>query len=279
MISTSPRSHAPLIPMAMSETLPRKIVIGMPTSGSNVQVQTLASLVGVCRELGNRGLPFAFLNVDRCEIVAARNRIAWGFLADPEASHLLFVDADMQFGVDALRRLLDSGQPLVGCAYSRREVDLAAVEATWKASQESGRPLSLDHAVRVAAPYVFRPTEAMDAGESPRIVNGLIRVRGVGMGVTLIAREVFETLAESGEVPVRGLGWEAEPDETGTFGFFDPIEGEEGFRLSEDYSFCERWIRFGQGEVWCNIEDPIGHFGSHGFQGRFLESLMSAPRD
>ena len=72
---------------------------------------------------------------------------------------------------------------------------------------------------------------------------------------------------------------EAEPDETGTFGFFDPIEGEEGFRLSEDYSFCERWIRFGQGEVWCNIEDPIGHFGSHGFQGRFLESLMSAPRD
>lgn len=254
---------------------PTKIVIGMPTSGSLVQVQTLASLVVTCRELGQRQIPFSFYNVDRCEITAARNRIAWGFLADPDASHLLFVDADMQFSVSALRRLLDSGRALVGCAYCHRELDFSRIESLLNFSRKAGRSISLDDAMRISASYVLRPTEEVESGVPPRIINGLISVLGVGMGVTLIHRSVFKVLIDSGELPVRGVGWEAESEGTETYGFFDPLENAEGLRLSEDFSFCERWIRFGDGEVWCNVEDSIGHIGSHRFEGRFLDRLLA----
>jgi hypothetical protein len=36
---------------------------------------------------------------------------------------------------------------------------------------------------------------------------------------------------------------------------------EDGTRLSEDYSFCERWRSLAGNEIWAAVDEPIGHVG------------------
>lgn len=252
-----------------------KIAIGMPTVGSSVCVHTLSSIVSGCGYLASKGIPFVFINVDRSEIVAARNQIGKVFLEQHDTfTHLLFVDYDMRFQPQALRRLIESGKPLVGCACPQRKWDLEAADRLFRERVDDPN-LDLAKALAVTAEFNIRQKEIGGKAQY-QIFNGMARVQGIGMGVTLIERRVFEELIQSGTVPSFKDSQPSQDEMNSvTHGFFNPIILENGNTLSEDYSFCERWQEACGGEVWCNIQDPIGHYGSHGFYGSYLDVLLS----
>jgi hypothetical protein len=45
------------------------------------------------------------------------------------------------------------------------------------------------------------------------------------------------------------------------YDFFSEMNLEDGTRLSEDYSFCERWRSLAGNEIWAAVDEPIGHVG------------------
>ena len=47
---------------------------------------------------------------------------------------------------------------------------------------------------------------------------------------------------------------------------FDPYQTPDGNRLSEDFSFCQRWIDIG-GQIWADFEIEMGHIGYKSFVG------------
>lgn len=121
---------------------------------------------------------------------------------------LLFVDDDMVIHPDALLRLLAHGRDIVGGLCFRRTPPYAPCIARW----DGAHMRTLDV-----------PT------------GGLIPVDGIGMGVTLIRRRVFETLG------------------SGCFAFRDG--------LSEDYAFCLAAREAGF-DVMCDPAVQPGHVSS-----------------
>jgi len=199
------------------------------------------------------------------DLARVRSRAVRKFLADTDATHLLFVDADVQFEPYVIRRMLDTGKDIVACPYPKRDVrwDLA-----YEAAKEG------QHPEIGAYEYVFRALEPVDSK------TGLVKVAGVGMGCTLLSRECLQRMVttygfppETRSVPIEDLrAFDNHPTHGGeTVMLFAMQWGEmNGKRhlFGEDLSFCNRARAIGIGcYLYVGDGAPASHHGSMLFRG------------
>lgn len=240
MLARSPASPNPIM----------QILIATPTYGG-VAPEYVASTLRVQAHLLGQGVGVLTAHHAMAEVSRSRNLLARLFLDRPELTHLLFVDSDMSFGVEAVQALIDAGKPLVGCVYPRRALDLDRLIAAARVEPDRARALAS------AMDFVVKPFGALD------VEGGLCKVRGLGMGLCLIATGRLKADPElAAGRPVAGP----------VHGFFDPLPTEGGF-LAEDLSFCQRWIDLCGGEVWAVVDQEIGHVGTMEFRARFMDAL------
>jgi hypothetical protein len=218
------------------------ILVAMPLHGSDIKIQCAVSLAALCSNFAARGIRFRIRNCSSSDLIGNRNVLASEVFADPDCSHLLFIDSDMEFKPETVFRMLELGRPVVGCIYPRRR------------------------------PTTSRQDFVVDIGEESQlqVVGGAIRVRGVGMGLCLIQRTVLERMASTGELRCTTL----RESENLVYGYFDLIAA----NISEDLSFCHRWASLCSGEVWALVDEEIGHVGEATYKARFLDYVRTTPR-
>jgi len=157
-------------------------------------------------------------------IPRGRNTCAATFLKS-ECTHLMFIDADIQFTPDDVAKLWNL-QKGVGCGVYPMKQE-GAPYAAWV-----GGKLLVDK----------------DMAKEP------FKVDYAGTGFMIIHREVFVRLQKAHPE------WKYEESYGEAWAFFqDPIE--EGIHLSEDYFFCKRYREIG-GEVWMDPRVRLKHVGS-----------------
>lgn len=229
---------------------------GMCTGG---YVQGLLFTVSKMRELG--------VDITWCQmsneslITRARNELTRVFL---ESGHdyLMFIDADIGFGGEAVAELMAADKDVVCGIYPKKEVNWASVQ---RAAKED-KPNLADY----AGAFVLNMIGTADAETD---AQGLFEVRHGGTGFMLIKRGVFEVLAP--HVPTYRVS--SFTDEQGnyvkplTHEFFATSIDASGALLSEDYHFCELVRKHG-GEVWANPFIKLDHVGTHVFTGNILKS-------
>jgi hypothetical protein len=229
-----------------------ELVIALPTYGG-VAPEHLTALLRLQEWLAARGVRARALHQDLTEISRARNKLATHFLEATAARRLLFIDSDIEFAPEAVGALLDAGKPLVGAVYPKRHLDIDRLIAAARRIEDPKQALAS------ALEFVVQPL-----GEAAEVVDGLCRVAGVGMGLCLIERGVFEALAATGRIRA----------EAGATGFFDPLTTADGI-LSEDLAFCHRWRTLCGGEVWALVDHEIGHVGTLKLKARLLDAFLA----
>ena len=150
----------------------------------------------------------------------SRNSLLEAALMHKEWTHCLFIDDDMVFPPETLDTLLKYDKPIIGVSY-----------------------------VGKAAPFHLITFDLVD-GEPTRWPqdrgrNGAVKVFAVGMGVTLIRREVVEAMKNP---------WFE----------FSKYKG-------EDIEFCGKAGELGF-ETWVDTNMEVKHIGRHAFDIRFLEN-------
>jgi len=246
------------------------ILIATPVYGGNVKIQYMESILRTTIALRKRGAAYEFCGNINAEVVAARNYLASRMYERPQFTHLLFVDSDMSFEPSAVDKLLDAGKPLIGCVYAKKHIELAAVVRS--ARQQPDDSLALASVFN----FVIRHPAGTTSIE---ISRGLCRVLGVGMGLTLIERRVFADLLATGKIQ-RHDHHDFKPHglQGPLFGFFDPAQGDHSNDVSEDSSFCERWVKLCGGEVFALADEPITHIGDFSYTARYLDYLKATQK-
>src|SRR5262249_30169241 len=128
---------------------PPLIFLATPCFGGQVGAHYLNSVLGLqgaCAERGV-GLHVELLENDT-QITRARARLCARFMAHPEATHLLFVDADIGFGPEAALRLLDAGHEVAGGVYPLKAVDWDKVRAAAAAGAADLMGKSVGYVIR-----------------------------------------------------------------------------------------------------------------------------------
>jgi hypothetical protein len=240
-----------------------KLLVALPSFRHLVTAQCAVTLFNLRGCLDEVGVESAIANVEGADVVLARNSLATMVLSDPSFSHVFFIDDDMAFDANIVVEMLRLDLPLVSVMAPRRRLTLERVH---EAATHGDNALK---ASTKALDFVMR----LPKGQSePVIEHGLAKVDGIGMAVTLIRRDVLETMVAKGlAAPKKSRKPGIEPD---IFGFFDPVfDPEENNTLSEDYSFCHRWVNGCGGEIFAMTEHAISHIGPYAYRGRYADLI------
>jgi len=236
------------------------LYVAIPCYGGQVTIEHLHSVVeleAACEARGV-GCHVELLEDDRI-IPRARARLAASFLAHPQATHLLFIDADIAFAPANAFRLLAADKDLAGGVYPLKHLDWERIRAAALAGAPDLQAAALSYVVR----FIPHPDNAVEVDE------GFARVAYVGTGFMLVRRETVQRVADAHPELLARL----DDGEALTPMIFEPmIEPETGEYLSEDYAFCRRWRDLG-GEVWADVESRLTHVGHAAYTGSLVQAL------
>ncbi len=190
-------------------------------------------------------------------ITRSRNSLVAKFMDQPDATHLMFIDADITFQPAQVFRMAAFGKDVVAGMYPLKLRDWSA-EAL--ARVRGGEALE-------TAPlrYVGLP-----CGEAEReVAAGFVTGEYAGTGFMMIRRAaVLRMMAAYPELKYEAAHDRAQQNPSPyQYALFDcMIEPETRHYLSEDYTFCRRWRDIG-GQIWLDTQGPLVHTGPQDFVG------------
>jgi hypothetical protein len=242
----------------MTDAARPHIHVATPCYGGLVTQSYMQSVLRLMQHAATAGfdLSLSLLGNDSL-ITRSRNTLVARFLDQPEATHLLFIDADIGFAPEQVERMVRARRDVVAGLYPLKMND-------WDEAAR-GR-LAAGEAFESAA---LRYVGLIEEGARPD-AQGLVRGTYAGTGFLLIARAALLRMIEAyPETHYRAIqSWPPRPESPQQYALFEcMIEPETRIYLSEDYSFCRRWRDIG-GEIWLDTIGSLTHSGACDFTGR-----------
>lgn len=230
------------------------LFIFVPAFGQMVTATTFLTTHALQQHLASKGIQGGISTLsfpDIAELRAMAMTIWYDTM--PASTHMLFIDADMGFPPDMVSDMILFNEGVVGTIYAQRKLPLS-----WAGSG-------------TGASVTERRGQFME-------------VEGVGMGCTLIRRDVVTTLLEKMPhlIDTR-LALHPAGDTIRNAGAnrliraFEKLDLPERGVVSEDLSFCIRYRQCG-GRIWAGIGYRISHVGPFDYQGRYLDSVEAAEK-
>ena len=246
---------------------PINLVVATPCFGGQISVAYAASLLKLQTALrAYRGLNLKVLFKDGDALITrARASLISQFLDDKDATHLLFVDADIGFEPAQVLRLIQCGADMCAAVYPIKLIDWEKVRSTI----QSARPNPAAAALR----YVFEVDDASAVIEK----SGFVKVRYAGTGFLMIRRAALEKMrARYPQLRYkRDHSIDAAMESDNRFALFECMIAEDGTYLSEDFAFCKRWTDMG-GEIWADLDSKLTHVGPMTFRGDLSSQFAAA---
>lgn len=253
------------------------VLIGTPCYGGLVSARYTSSLLGTMRELDRRGIPNGWLTTESESLIQrARNLIAAQFLAEPTTTHLIFIDADIEWEPADIIRLLAHDVDVIGGIYPKKHIRTAAEMSEREVvsqiahlsavldAKRAGRAMPPEPPHQADFPLHFVADERGMARRDPR--TGRVEIAHAPTGFLCIKRECFQRMIASGQVAkIEAMASVRDEVLPWLYDFFW-TGVEDGILWSEDYGFCRRWRGMG-GQVWCDPAIKLTHMGMHAYRG------------
>ncbi len=233
------------------------VIIGTPCFGGLVTHGYMNSVVTLMDRAAGLGFRVGLkLLANDALVTRARAAIVAAMLDQPEATHLLFIDADISFPPEQVARLLALDRDMVAATYPVKSIDWDAIPARHVNNQE---PLA-----EAGLVYVGKLCE----GASAKSEAGFATADYAGTGFLLIKRAaLLKMIAAHPEAKYRAVqSFPPSPGSDHLYALFDCVIDEQGTYLSEDYAFCRRWRKLG-GEIWLDRTSMLTHTGPYSFPG------------
>lgn len=236
-----------------------EIYVATPAYGGLVTTNYMLSILDLSRTAPETGFDVSINLLGKDSLITrSRNTLVAHFLTASDATHMMFIDADIGFRPDQVKRMLDFDQDVVAGMYPLKAL-------RWD------QPATLTHPEdpRTAMlHYVGR----FETGPALETRDGFVTGVYCGTGFMLMRRAVLERMvAAHPETAYRTDHVLA----TGTAGetvgrahalFECTIDPDSGEYLSEDFGFCRRWRALG-GTIWLDTLGSLSHTGATDYVG------------
>lgn len=235
----------------------KRVLIATPMYNGQCTAGYAASMIQLFKrshEYKDIEIDFMY-GVNEALITYARNMCANIFLKS-DATHLLFIDADIQFDADQVLKMIDTGRDFVCGIYPKKKIDWDKVRLL------ALQGCAADQLQSAANEYLFEPTESMEADS-----DGLVEIQRCGTGMMMIGRNVFESIIDKVSdfnlvSPVQSnIKFEKEEKYKE---FFYTSKNEHNVFLNEDFTFCNLWRSVG-GKIYGAPWVRLNHIGNHVF--------------
>ena len=209
--------------------------LGIPCYGGMVSEPTMTSFLRFVLLASQVGLNWSLdTMVNESLVTRARNNLMAKMMSNTQATHFMFIDADIRFNAESILQMIACDKDVIGGLYPKKS-------------------LPINYVINL------KPTVTVQ--------GDIYTVDTMGTGFLLFKRHVYEKLCaahpQAKYVDDIGLGKQYEPM---MYAIFDCVIDQRGHYLSEDWTFCRRWQELG-GEIWAHSKVLLGHNGHYEFQG------------
>ena len=232
------------------------LVIGTPMYGGMCTSEYTQSLLNLSESANKSDVKLTTIFLGNESLIQrGRNTVAHHFMELPDATHLLFIDADIKFRTEDIVKMIAADKslivgPVALKGYNWDEIRQAAVNGE-------------DDIGRTGGVFNINKLPGIDMVDE----NTPFEIEHGGNAFMMIRRDVFETLKP--HTPIYTNGGRSLPDGVEIYDYFRvEINKDTNHLLSEDYFLCHSYRQLG-GKVWCAPWVETGHFGSHLFNGKY----------
>lgn len=201
-------------------------------------------------------------------VTRGRNTLVSFFMENPTATHLFFIDADIEFNPEDILRMVAYDKPIVVGAYPKKAVNWDSIIAAARRDESETAETIEGHSSNYVVNFDFLKDEEGNRTPQVQIVDNLVKLKDAGTGFMCIKKEVvqklFDTHPELKYANDINVDMKFEPF---MYALFDTMIDPESRRyLSEDYTFCRLWQNIG-GEVYLDPRTALNHVGHYTFRG------------
>jgi len=209
--------------------------IGIPCYGGMVSEPTMTSFLRFVLIAQQAKLNWSLdTMVNESLVTRARNNLMAKMMSNPQATHFMFIDADIRFQPESILSMLAHDKEVIGGLYPKKSLPVNYV---------------------------------INLKPQTKIQGDIFTVDTMGTGFLMFKKSVYEKLIaahpECKYVDDVGLGKQYEPM---MYSIFDCKIDERGHYLSEDWLFCRRWQELG-GEIWAHSKVLLNHVGHYEYAG------------
>lgn len=213
-------------------------------------------------------------------VTRGRNTLVSFFMENPDATHLFFIDADIEFNPEDLLRMVAYDKPVVVGAYPKKAINWDSIISAARNTDLAETAQTIEgHSSNYVVNFDFVKDEAGNRTPQVQIVDNLVRLKDAGTGFMCIKKEVIQQLfdahPEMKYVNDINVDKKFEPH---MYALFDTMIDPDSRRyLSEDYTFCRLWQNQG-GEVYLDPRTALNHVGHYTFRGNIRKLFTGENR-
>jgi hypothetical protein len=202
-------------------------------------------------------------------VTRGRNTLTSFFMENQAATHLFFIDADIEFNPEDILRMVAYDKPVVVGAYPKKAINWDSIlGAARNTDLEETAETIEGHSSNYVVNFDFMTDEKGNKTPQVQIEDNLVKLKDAGTGFMCIKKEViqqmFDKHPEYKYVNDINVDNKFEPF---MYALFDTMIDPESRRyLSEDYMFCRTWQNMG-GTVYLDPRTALSHVGHYTFRG------------
>ncbi len=255
------------VTLNLDEVRKNKFFIATPCYGGQLTEPYFRSVVKLLTFFNKHNIPLAFGTIANESLVTRARNVLVAYFLNSDYTHLMFIDADIEFQVEDLLKLYVHDKDVCVGAYPKKGVNWTHIkEGVLMDPSKEHTPnqiasLGSDYAIN----FKFKDVST----KTVQVENGLIQLHDAGTGFMMIKRETILKMIENyPELKYKNdVQMGAVDLKDNFYALFDTmIDPVDKRYLSEDYTFCRRWQAM-DGEIWLDPSISLNHYGSFCFQG------------
>jgi hypothetical protein len=259
------------VKLSLDEVRKNKFFVATPCYGGQLMEPYFRSTVKLMTFFNQHQIPLAFGTIANESLVTRARNVLLAYFLNSDYTHLLFIDADIEFQVEDVLKLYAADKDVVVGAYPKKGVAWQRIKdnISIAASSNEDKQLSDKEIAALGSDYAINFKFVDRETKTVSVENGLIKLHDAGTGFMMIKREALLKLLKAYPEIKYNNDVNINNNELSDkfYALFDTmIDPIDRRYLSEDYTFCRRWQEIG-GDIWLDPSISLNHYGHFCFQG------------
>jgi len=256
----------------------KHIFIATPCYGGQIGEPFFRSMLKFTLLCNKYDIPYTVSTLaNESLITRGRNTLTSFFMENELATHLFFIDADIEFQPEDILRAVAYDKPIVVGAYPKKAINWDSIIHAARSDQKEDANTIEGHSSNYVVNFDFLKDDKGNRTHQVQIIDNLVLLKDAGTGFMCIKKEtvqqLFDAHPELKYVNDINVDQKYEPF---MYALFDTMIDPESRRyLSEDYTFCRLWQEQG-GQVFLDPRTALNHVGHYTFRGNIRKLFQGS---
>lgn len=257
------------IELKLDEVRKNKFFIATPCYGGQLNEPYFRSVIKMMTFFNHHQIPLAFGTIANESLVTRARNVLLAYFLNSDYTHLLFIDADIEFQTEDVLKLYAHDKDVVVGAYPKKGVAWDKIRSNLTDVANKDKEMSNKDIASFGSDYAINFKFISKEAKTIAVENGLIKLHDAGTGFMMIKREaILKMIKAYPEFKYNNdVNIADDSMKEHFYAMFDTmIDPIDRRYLSEDYTFCRRWQDIG-GDIWLDPSISLNHYGHFCFQG------------